>query len=173
MKKNRNDHTQTLLLALCALLITISGVTNLSSQNNAPQKKDDGATAAPPKIVRQDTEISPPDTAKTGKTIHCTNPRITDGDTLNCDNTKIRLYGIDAPEMPGSCKPGRHCVAGNPHLAKNQLKSLSRGAVTCTQVDTDHYGRTVATCTSQGIDLGCAMVESGHAVERYGTLDCP
>ena len=30
-------------------------------------------------------------------------PRIIDGDTLQISNTKIRLHGIDAPEMRQTC----------------------------------------------------------------------
>src|SRR3546814_4753345 len=31
-------------------------------------------------------------------------PTVVDGDTLRCGGTRIRLQGIDAPEMPGHCR---------------------------------------------------------------------
>ncbi len=104
--------------------------------------------------------------------IVCHGPEITDGDTFRCSGHRIRLASIDAPEMPGHCRPGRRCVDGDPEAAKSYLESLTRGRVTCRPVSTDRYGRTVAHCESGGLDLSCAMVEGGHAIERYGSLSC-
>lgn len=104
--------------------------------------------------------------------IVCHSPDITDGDTFRCSGQRIRLASIDAPELPGHCRPGRRCVEGDPEAAKSYLESLTRGRVTCRPVSTDHYGRTVARCESDGRDLSCAMVEGGHAIERYGSLSC-
>lgn len=86
----------------------------------------------------------------------------------------MRLYGIDAPEMPGSCRPGRACTPGDPYAARDRLRGLTKHrTVRCVQTDTDDYGRRIVRCTADGADLSCAMVASGHAVERYGRLDCP
>lgn len=86
----------------------------------------------------------------------------------------MRLHGIDAPEMPGSCRPGRACTSGDPYAARDELRRLTkRRAVRCVQTDTDDYGRRIVRCTADGADLSCAMVASGHAVQRYGRLDCP
>lgn len=108
-----------------------------------------------------------------GSDIVCSNPDITDGDTFRCDGQRIRLEGIDAPEMPGHCRKGRSCTPGDPHAAKNYLESISRGSVTCRPIKKDAYGRTVARCEAGGRDLSCAMIASGHAVPRYGNLFCP
>lgn len=54
-----------------------------------------------------------------------------DGDTLRCridgqgGTTSIRLIGIDAPELPGHCRKGRACAAGDPHAS---TRSLARAA---------------------------------------------
>lgn len=86
----------------------------------------------------------------------------------------MRLYGIDAPEMPGSCRPGRACTPGDPYAARDYLRVLTGGRdVRCDQRDIDDYGRRVVRCTADGADIGCAMVAAGHAVERYARLDCP
>ncbi len=39
----------------------------------------------------------------------CVSPSHHDGDAIRCrgENQSMRLYGIDAPEMPGACRPGR------------------------------------------------------------------
>lgn len=105
--------------------------------------------------------------------ISCYRPYITDGDTLKCNGTRIRLYSIDAPEMEGHCKEGRKCVDGDPLKSKNYLISLTRGIVTYTPIEKDHYGRTVATCKSeQSENISCDMVKAGHAILRYGNLKC-
>ena len=105
--------------------------------------------------------------------ITCTNPYIIDGDTFDCGGVRIRLVGIDAPEMPGHCQPGRECTPGDPHAARSFLQSLIAGPVSCTRTDTDRYGRTVARCESGGRDLSCAMIFARHAVRRYAPISCP
>jgi uncharacterized membrane protein YsdA (DUF1294 family) len=105
----------------------------------------------------------------------CLNPSHHDGDSIYCAGQvrSNRLYGIDAPEMPGACRPGRECTPGNPYAARDHLKSLTEGRqVTCEPLDTDVYGRTIVRCSADGVDLSCAMVKDGYAVERYGTLSC-
>lgn len=106
------------------------------------------------------------------KSIACTSPYIIDGDTFSCNNTRIRLYGIDAPEMPDHCRKGRRCTSGNPFKSKDHLESLTRDTVTCTAIEIDHYGRTIARCVAKGKDISCAMVEAELAIERYGRLNC-
>lgn len=108
----------------------------------------------------------------TEDTITCHSPYIIDGDTFSCNNTRIRLYSIDAPEMPDHCREGRRCTSGDPYKSRNYLKSLTGGTVTCTPLKIDHYGRTIAKCEASGKDLSCEMVKSGHAVKRYGRLSC-
>ena len=108
-------------------------------------------------------------------TISCDVQWVHDGDTIRCGGYKksTRLYGIDAPEMPGSCRPGRKCTPGDPIASRDYLASLvKRAPVRCQHVDTDRYGRPVMRCWAGGVDLSCAMVASGHAVERYGRLGC-
>jgi endonuclease YncB( thermonuclease family) len=107
-----------------------------------------------------------------GRVISCFRPRVIDGDTFTCDGTRIRLANIDAPELPGHCRPGRHCVQGDAFAARDHLGSLASGYVTCRAAELDHYGRTVAFCEAEGADLSCAMVKSGHAARRYGGLAC-
>jgi endonuclease YncB( thermonuclease family) len=121
------------------------------------------ATAAAPTRA-----ASPPDLG-----IGCISPKVVDGDTLRCGSTRIRLSSIDAPEMPGHCRPGRQCTPGDPFASTANLRSLVVGqATTCRQLDTDRYGRAVAFCSADGRDLSCAQVQSGHAIVRYGALNC-
>lgn len=103
----------------------------------------------------------------------CPSPHVVDGDTLRCGEIRIRLAGIDTPEMPGHCRQGRDCTPGDPYAAKAHLQQIvSRGALRCTQQDVDHYGRSIARCTVGDMDLSCEQLRSGHAVARYGRIDC-
>ena len=106
--------------------------------------------------------------------VGCTDSRVVDGDTLRCGATCIRLQGIDAPELPGHCAPGRACTPGDPFASTDNLRALVRGAaMTFRQTDTDRYGRTVARCAVHGQDLSCAQVAGGYAVLRYAPITCP
>jgi endonuclease YncB( thermonuclease family) len=89
---------------------------------------------------------------------------VTDGDSFAIGATRIRLFGIDAPEGRQPCT--RHGVAwrcGNEAAAK--LRGLVGNAnVTCRERDRDDYGRIVAVCSAGGVDLGAEMVRSGFAL---------
>jgi len=103
----------------------------------------------------------------------CTAAQVVDGDTLRCGERRVRLYGIDAPELPGHCRPGRNCTPGDPYASTANLRALvGSGSLQCEAKDTDAYGRTVARCTSRGQDLSCGQVKGGFAVRRYGWIWC-
>lgn len=104
--------------------------------------------------------------------IQCMRPRIIDGDTFDCQGVRIRLTGIDASEMPGHCRQGRDCTLGAPIASREYLRYLTHGLTKCAAISVDHYGRTIGRCESEGRDLSCAMIAGGHAVARYGRLDC-
>ncbi len=105
--------------------------------------------------------------------ITCRYPKVIDGDSLHCSGKKIRLMGIDAPERPGNCKPGKTCAPGNYRLAKAYLKKLTRTRVYCKSSGTDKYQRVLARCSASNIDLSCAMLDAEHAIRRYGFILCP
>ena len=90
---------------------------------------------------------------------------VTDGDTIRCGDERIRLLGIDAPELPGHCRKGRTCVEGDGFASKDALKAAIEGkAITLQRVKLDRYGRTLAVVYAGDVNLSCAMVESGQAV---------
>lgn len=103
----------------------------------------------------------------------CASPQVVDGDTLRCGSLRVRLYGIDAPELPGHCRPGRECTPGDPYASTASLEQLVGGStLQCRKTDIDAYGRTVARCSVGDDDLSCAQIRSGHAVKRYGFIWC-
>lgn len=87
---------------------------------------------------------------------------IVDGDTIRCGAERVRLLGLDAPEMHG-CREGRVCVPGDPVRAKNHLASLIAGGVSITRVGQDRYGRTLALVYSRRGNVGCALIAAGNA----------
>lgn len=99
------------------------------------------------------------------KPIHGT-AEASDGDTLRIGGVKVRLFGIDAPELSQVCG-GWACGAA---AAARLAALVGAGPATCTPRDTDRYGRVVATCTVAGVDLGARLVAEGlaRAYLRYG-----
>lgn len=103
----------------------------------------------------------------------CSSVEVTDGDTFRCDDQRIRLVGIDAPELLGHCRQGRACVHGDPFASRQALANLlNAGTARCSKTDTDRYGRTIASCTVGSVNLSCELVRTGHAVKRYGGYPC-
>lgn len=96
---------------------------------------------------------------------------IYDGDTVQLEQnkTRVRLWGIDAPEK-GS--PGADA-------ARNALIKLVDGKrVEILPIDKDRYGRTVGRIFRNGQDISAVMIERGHALEYcrfskgfYGTCE--
>ena len=87
-----------------------------------------------------------------------------DGDSLEMTGTWIRLFGIDAPEARQSCKRQQADWACGADAAR-QLREFAQGRqVRCSGRENDRYGRLVATCTADGIDLALMMIQSGLAI---------
>ncbi|KQO51391.1 thermonuclease family protein [Sphingomonas sp. Leaf257] len=89
-----------------------------------------------------------------------------DGDTLRCGRERIRLIGIDAPEMPGHCRAGRRCVIGDPFAARYSLTRALVAPIAIERVGRDRYGRTLAFVSASGKDLSCIQLRRGQAKYR-------
>lgn len=87
--------------------------------------------------------------------------RVVDGDTLKLDGQRIRLQGMDAPELGQSCqRDGKAWPCGT--TARFALAEMvQRGEVFCTASGQDAYGRALARCTVDGVDIAEELVRQG------------
>ena len=101
--------------------------------------------------------------------------RAVDGDTLDLSGQRVRLIGIDAPELDQSCqRGGQGWACGD--WARDALRERIKGqAVACEATGQDRYGRWLATCRVGGRDLGQALVRDGvaFAYRRYSVAYVP
>lgn len=94
-----------------------------------------------------------------------------DGDSLRIRGDRIRLLGIDAPELDQVCWDGAGAEWHCGRAARAELARLTAaGPADCQPEGTDKYGRTLARCSVGGKDLGSQMVAAGLALatEGYG-----
>jgi endonuclease YncB( thermonuclease family) len=102
---------------------------------------------------------------------------VIDGDTLEIHGTRVRLWGIDAPESTQLCRGEDSSQYRCGAQAANDLDAfIARRPVSCLPMKADQYGRTVATCSTGCADLGEWLVLSGLALDwpqfskgRYNT----
>lgn len=102
--------------------------------------------------------------APTGEPIE--NCRVVDGDTIRCGAERIRLLGIDAPELPGHCRAGRDCAPGDPYASTENLRRAMTGALRIQRVTQDRYGRTVGLVSGDRGDLSCWQLRAGAAIYK-------
>jgi endonuclease YncB( thermonuclease family) len=91
---------------------------------------------------------------------------IIDGDTLEIHGTRIRLWGIDAPESNQLCRDDESLQYRCGAKAANELDAfIARRPVDCSPVNMDRYGRTVAVCSIDGVDVAEWPVRNGLALD--------
>ena len=91
---------------------------------------------------------------------------VIDGDTLEIHGTRIRLWGIDAPESSQFCRGEDSLQYRCGAKAANDLDAFIAGRpLNCLPISLDRYGRTVATCSVGGADLGDWLVRNGLALD--------
>ena len=94
--------------------------------------------------------------------------KVVDGDSLILEGERLRLSGIDAPELAQSCtRNGQAWSCGR--ASRNALRNKLRGqSVTCKSGGFDRYDRWLAVCRAGGEELNAWMVEQGWAVDYGG-----
>ena len=100
-------------------------------------------------------------------------PRVVDGDSLEINDNKIRLTGIDAPEKKQLCKKPfltvtfltfqkeYECGA----MATERLKKFIKNrSIRCNSESKDRYDRFIATCYLKNKNINSWIVRNGYAV---------
>jgi endonuclease YncB( thermonuclease family) len=89
---------------------------------------------------------------------------VVDGDSLALGGTRLRLLGIDAPELSQVCTlhgaPWRCGAAARERLAA----FVAAGDIACKGSRRDKYERTLVTCFNKGLNINREMVRLGMAV---------
>jgi endonuclease YncB( thermonuclease family) len=135
-----------------------------------------GATIGPVTASRNESATAPPARAAEIRAAYPAEVlRIIDGDTFEArinlwpglaTTTRVRLRGVDAPELKARCN-GERLKA---EAAHDKLRSiLDQGEVGISRVMLDKYGgRVVADASTQATpDIAAALIDAG-VVRRYG-----
>lgn len=92
-----------------------------------------------------------------------------DGDTLGIGETRIRIVGIDAPELDQSCTSAEGDAWPCGREARSFLAALiARSEISCLPEGRDRYGRTLARCSIGDRDLAGEIVGAGWALAEAG-----
>jgi endonuclease YncB( thermonuclease family) len=150
MRARPRPSTLSAVVLICALTLAVSVAAAFDAAvDQAPRPAGDGAVLTPT-IAARDGAAS---------------VRVIDGDTLDLDGERIRLFGVDAPEG------GQTCASGAPGPAATAaLEALVHGRhLRCDGDGRDRYGRRIAVCVADGEDVGAALVRAGWAwnYQRY------
>ncbi len=152
-------------------------------------QQEPSATSREPQVTPASSDRST--IVADGNEFACTPTAVWDGDgPIWCEEgPKVRLAGIAAREMDGTCSPGHPCPDASAEEARDQLVRLLGGpkgilptghvrvispTMTCLSEGHARGSRTAAWCrTPTGVDLNCAMIESGVAArwEKYDPED--
>ena len=98
--------------------------------------------------------------------------KIIDGDTIHIGKNKIRLHGIDAPEINQTCTINKIVWECGINSSQALESMISEKEVQCEIMDIDRYKRFVAKCFVKNINLNQYMVQNGWAVAyRYYSDD--
>ncbi|MCB1419179.1 MAG: thermonuclease family protein [Notoacmeibacter sp.] len=104
---------------------------------------------------------------RVGTTSFSGTPVVIDGDSVRYGSERLRLRGIDAPELTQSCKrDGKDYACGREARAALTRHAYS-GKFSCEGWERDRYGRLLVSCRNGERDVNRDMVLSGWAVS-YG-----
>jgi endonuclease YncB( thermonuclease family) len=89
--------------------------------------------------------------------------RVVDGDTIDVGTERVRLAGIDAPEIAQPCqRDGVDWGCGQ--AAAAELRNLIAGqSVRCDETGRDDYGRALGVCFAGATNVNEALVQRGYA----------
>ncbi len=90
--------------------------------------------------------------------------RVIDGMTLEVRGQRLRLFGIDAPDLKQTCRwPNKVIPCGQ--VSKTAMMDLvAQTRVVCATLDQKRTGVRLARCRAGGFDIGANMVHTGWAL---------
>lgn len=103
-------------------------------------------------------------------------PKIIDGDTVHIKSKKIRLEGIDAPEIKQQCQKEFLKISTIIGFSLNKdyscgvnskiklIEKIDKSQIKCISSSKDKYKRYLATCYKNKVNLNKWMVRHGFAV---------
>lgn len=90
---------------------------------------------------------------------------VVDGDTIHCGEQRVRLAGLDAPELRARCEEEARLA----QAATERLRGLVEGGVTLHQTGQDRYGRVLAVVRNRrGEDVAEVLIRDGLARPYHG-----
>ncbi|TRL36870.1 thermonuclease family protein [Rhizobium straminoryzae] len=90
---------------------------------------------------------------------------VLDGDTLAEHGQRLRLTGIDAPEIDQTCARADGTAWPCGRVARARLSALiAQAEPQCRGAAVDRYGRPLVTCEADGEDLNGRLVREGLAL---------
>lgn len=153
------------LLALGVVL----GVGIVALAINARHKGNESQPAAP-KVVENATQGTG-DTAGQVRASDQLSGRaiVIDGDTLDINDVRVRLIGIDAVESSQRCTLDNADWDCGTDAADALRGWISDSLVSCEGYERDRYSRLLAHCSTRQEDIGAWMVSNGWALayRRY------
>lgn len=98
--------------------------------------------------------------------------KIIDGDTIEADGKRMRIFGIDAPETHQNCQDKANLEYQCGLRSKDILRDIvglkeyagTVQSLDCTGIDKDRYGRWVSVCFINQTNVGREMVRRGAAL---------
>lgn len=93
-----------------------------------------------------------------------------DGDTLDVGGERIRLYGMDAPEMEQFCLSLKKMEPCGKIALSHLMKLTNDVSLQCVVKGKDRYNRLVAQCFTDDFDVSAEMVRRGYAF-AYGAYE--
>lgn len=89
---------------------------------------------------------------------------VIDGDTLEIQGHRLRLFGIDAPEGQQFCKRHGKSYQCGKEAAFALADMIGRQTISCERQNIDAYNRIVAICYVEKVEINRWMVANGHAL---------
>jgi len=91
--------------------------------------------------------------------------RVSDGDSLRSGRLKIRLHGIDAPELKQDCMTATGASWPCGQAARDAMAAIATKApLRCVLMDVDRYGRLIMRCHAGTVDIAEHLVAKGLAL---------